>query len=50
MTRLRQLIKSYEYPDAQVSDVLRDKIIEKCSSSKLRVRFLREPNLTLEKC
>ena len=49
VTRLRQLIKSCEYPDAQVSDILRDQIIEKCSSPKLRVRFLREPNLTLEK-
>ena len=48
LTRLRNLIKSCEYPQAEVNSNLRDQIIEKCFSKKLRVRFLREKNLTLE--
>ena len=48
LTRLRNLIKSCEYPAAEVSFNLRDQIIEKCYSKKLRVRFLREKNLTLD--
>ena len=48
LTRLRNLIKSCEYPDAEVNLNLRDQIVEKCSSNKLRVRFLREKNLTLD--
>lgn len=49
VTRLKQLIKTCEYPNAQVNDILRDQVIEKCCSKKLRVRFLREPDLTLDK-
>lgn len=48
LTRLRNLIKSCEYPAAEVNFNLRDQIIEKCFSKKLRVRFLRERNLTLD--
>ena len=48
LTRLRNLIKSCEYPAAEVNFNLRDQIIEKCYSKKLRVRFLRERNLTLD--
>ena len=48
LNRLKNLIKSCEYPSAEVNSILRDQVIEKCSSKKLRVRFLRQPNLTLE--
>ena len=42
ITRLRNLIKSCEYPATEVDANLRDQIIEKCFSKRLRVRFLRE--------
>ena len=48
LTRLKNLIKSCDYPDSEVQFNLRDQIIEKCFSKKLRVRFLREKNLTLD--
>jgi len=49
ITRLRQLIVSCEYPADQKNDIIRDQVIEKCKSQRLRVRLLRETDLTLEK-
>lgn len=49
ITRLRQLIVSCEYPADQKNDIIRDQVIEKCKSQRLRVRLLRKKDLTLEK-
>ena len=34
LNRLKNLIKSCEYPSAEVNSILRDQVIEKCSSKK----------------
>lgn len=47
ITRLRTLAKSCQFEN--VDDVIRDQLVEKCLSGKLRRRLLREPELTLEK-
>ncbi|CAB4023777.1 Transposon Tf2-9 poly, partial [Paramuricea clavata] len=45
--RLKHQVKFCEYGNP--NDMIRDQIIEHCSSSRLRRRLLREPELTLEK-
>ena len=47
LPRLRNLAKTCEFADAP--DTIVDQIIEKCTSSKLRKRLLREKDLTLDK-
>ena len=49
ITRLRQLVITCEYADAAVDDMIRDQVVERCKSSKLRVRLLRETDLKLDK-
>ena len=46
--RLSNLTLHNEY-EATTEDEIRDQVIAKCKSSKLRKRLLQEPNLTLEK-
>ena len=48
VTRLKRLIIHCEYGDATQNEI-RDQVIAKCKSSKLRKRSLQEPDLTLEK-
>ena len=48
VTRLRQLTKYCEY-GASIEDHIRDQVIATCQSSKLRKKFLTEPDLTLDK-
>ena len=48
VTRLRKLTLYCEY-EATTEDEIRDQVIAKCKSSKLRKRLLQEPDLTLEK-
>ena len=47
VTRLRKLTLYCEY-EAETEDEIRDQVIAKCKSSKLRKRLLQEPDLTLE--
>ena len=47
-TRLKMLMIHCEYGDATQSEI-RDQVIAKCKSSKLRKRLLQAPDLTLEK-
>ena len=47
VTRLHTLSKTCEFHDPR--DEIVDQVIEKCSSSKLRKRLLREPELSLDK-
>lgn len=46
--RLRKLSLHCEYGNT-VDDQIRDQVISSCPSSKLRKRYLTEPDLTLEK-
>jgi hypothetical protein len=48
VTRLRTLAKSCSFENLE--DAIRDQVVEKCSSGKLRRRLLREPELTLANC
>ena len=48
ITRLRTLAKSCNFE--KLEEAIRDQIVEKCSSGKLRRRFLREPDQTLANC
>ena len=48
VTRLKKLTLYCEY-EAATEDEIRDQVIAKCKSSKLRKRLLQEPDLTLEK-
>ena len=47
VTRLRKLVKTCEY-GAMQSDMIRDQMIDRCHSHRLRCSLLREPQLTLE--
>ena len=47
VTRLKYLVKSCEYDNPD--DMIRDQIVDKCSSNRLRRRLLRETPLTLAK-
>ena len=47
VTRLRTLAKTCEFH--ATNEELVDQIIEKCHSSKLRKRLLREPDLSYDK-
>jgi len=47
ITRLRKLAKTCQFHDS--NDEIVDQVIEKCSSSKLRKRLLKEQDLTLDK-
>ncbi|XP_053389570.1 uncharacterized protein LOC128552552 [Mercenaria mercenaria] len=49
VVRLSKLAISCEFPETQKNDMIRDQIIEKCSSSALRRKLLQETELTLEK-
>ena len=49
VTRLRQLAKDCDFGN-ETADFIRDQVIDKCSSDKLRTRLLAEKDLTLEKC
>ena len=46
ITRLRTLAKNCEFADS--NEAIRDQIVEKCSSGRLRRRLLRETDLTLD--
>ena len=46
-TRLRRLVKTCEYGSLQ-DDMVRDQIVDKCLSHRLRCHLLREQSLTLE--
>ena len=46
VARLRKLSRSCEYGVLQ-EDMIRDQLVDKCCSHKLRCALLREPNLTL---
>ena len=48
VTRLRKLAQYCEYGN-NLDDEIRDQIITKCNSSKLRKRLLQETDLNLEK-
>ncbi len=48
VTRLKKLTIHCEYGEA-TQDEIRDQVIAKCKSSKLRKRLLQEPDLTLNK-
>jgi hypothetical protein len=48
VTRLRTLAKSCSFENLE--EAIRDEVVEKCSSGKLRRRLLREPELTLANC
>ncbi|XP_014677655.1 PREDICTED: uncharacterized protein K02A2.6-like [Priapulus caudatus] len=48
VSRLRKFSKTCEYGALQ-DDMIRDQVIDKCTSNKFRRRFLREQNLTLDK-
>ena len=48
ITRLQTLAKSCNFENLE--EAIRDQIVKKCSSGKLRRRFLREPDLTLANC
>ena len=45
VTRLRQLAKDCDYGN-NVNDFIRDQVIDKCTSEKLRTRLLAEKDLT----
>ena len=47
VTRLRKLVKTCEY-GAMQNDMIRDQLIDRCHSHRLRCNLLREQNLTLE--
>ena len=49
VTRLRQLAKDCDY-GVNTNDFIRDQVIDKCISEKLRTRLLAEKDLTLERC
>ena len=41
LNRLKNFIRSCEYPSAEVNSILRGQIIEKCSSKKLRFKIFK---------
>lgn len=47
VTRLKTLSKNCEYGD-MLAEMIRDQVVDKCRSQRLRRRLLREENLTLE--
>jgi len=49
VTRLRQLAETCDYED-NTDDMIRDQIVDKCKSTRLRRRFLREGDLNVDKC
>ena len=49
VSALRQLASTCEYLD-RTDEFVRDQVVERTSSSRLRQRLLMEPDLTLDKC
>ena len=47
VTRLKTLVKTCEYD--KETEMIRDQVIDKCNSSRLRRRLLRESDITLDK-
>ena len=48
ITRLKQLSATCEFGDTK-DDMIRDQVVDKCVSTSLKKRLLREPGLTLER-
>ncbi|XP_053384619.1 uncharacterized protein K02A2.6-like [Mercenaria mercenaria] len=47
--RLKKLAVTCDYPDGSANDMIRDQVVEKCRSTELKKKFLRETDLTLDK-
>jgi hypothetical protein len=45
IVRLKNLSVSCEFPDNTAEDMIRDKVIEHCTSKELKIKFLRELDL-----
>ncbi|KAK7099536.1 hypothetical protein V1264_003664 [Littorina saxatilis] len=49
VVRLRKLAQTCAFPEDEVDNFIRDQVIDKCKSRKLREKLLSEPELTLKK-
>ena len=47
--RLKSMVKSCEFDKYSNDEAIKDQLIDKCTSKRLRRSLLKEPNLTLEK-